>query len=505
MKNNLVSLRLFYFLGCIFLLGACKEDEKPSPIPEGHGRISISEIQLTNSDKNFPESFEDEITISLTNQSTSETNELTIHPNESPIQEFIVLPFETYLYSFQSANSSEFSKEAQITLGGTFTLSNREQTVNLVGTRNNSRIVINSNKKIGLPSLQAPSSVEFSNSNSKLFQLYTNNTGQIEIEVPYSSSKSFSFFDQLELGSEKTYQVELDASDNDYEVNTIKIDPEGNLLTLVGLEKSNLESSQNETSGLAWIEGRLFSINDGDNTNQVHELDPNTGKVLRSITIENSQNRDWEELAQSDTHLFIGDFGNNLGYRKDLAVYKVSISDLLTKTSVTGEKLNFIYPDQIDFTSREDHRFDCEAMVFSNNQLHIFTKIPSTLDSDHYTLEINQENQNANFIESVQTDCMVTGAEIDSESGQILLLGIKPQGTKPYEQFLSLFGSIQGNGKLSSRTQFIKIGYLTIRGNTEGISLGENKQLLISSEQFSYSGFPEIPPKLSLFSLNGIL
>lgn len=505
MKNNLFSLCLFYFLGFIFLLGACKEDEKPSPIPEGHGKLSISEIQLANSDKNFPESFEDKFTISLTNQSTSETNELTINPNENPIQESIVLPFGTYLYSFQSANSSAFSKEAQITLSGTFTLSNQEQTVNLEGTKNNSRLVINSNKDIGVPSLQAPSSFEFSNSNSKLFQLYTNHTGQIEFEVPYPSSKSFSLFDRLELGSDKIYQVKLDASDNDYEVNTIKIDSEGNLLTLIGLEKSNLESSQNETSGLAWIEGRLFSINDGDNTNQVHELDPNTGKVLRSITIENSQNRDWEELAQSDTHLYIGDFGNNLGYRRDLGVYKVLISDLLAKNSVHGEKLNFTFPDQIDFSVREDHRFDCEAMVFSNNQLHIFTKIQSTLDSDHYTLEINQENQNANFIESVQTNFMVTGAEIDSESGQLLLLGIKPQGTIPYEQFLSVYGGIQENEKLSSRTQFIKIGYLTIRGNTEGISLGEKKQLWISSEQFSYSGFPEIAPKLSLFSLKGIL
>ena len=44
-------------------------------------------------------------------------------------------------------------------------------------------------------------------------------------------------------------------------------------------------------------------------------------KQVRTIKIDNAKNDDWEELAEDDEFIYIGDFGNNNGKRKNLCIY----------------------------------------------------------------------------------------------------------------------------------------------------------------------------------------
>jgi hypothetical protein len=265
---------------------------------------------------------------------------------------------------------------------------------------------------------------------------------------------------------------------------------------------AELPSSQNETSGLAFIQGRLFSINDGGNTNEIFELNPTTGSVIRTIKVSNALNRDWEELAQSDTHLFVGDFGNNNGTRKDLAVLKIPISSVLGSTEVIAEELKFSFADQTDFSGNGGlHNYDCEAFFFSDNLLHLFTKNRENQKTNHYTLNPSQSNSLADLIGSFDVKGLITAAGIDSQ-GNICLLGYEDAGFTS-RSFVWLFSGYSGTNYLSGKSTRIFLGSPSLLSQTEGLIFEEDGQVMISGERISVGGLT-IPAKLSKIDLRGL-
>ncbi|HCA83794.1 MAG TPA: hypothetical protein DEP18_08395, partial [Flavobacteriales bacterium] len=49
------------------------------------------------------------------------------------------------------------------------------------------------------------------------------------------------------------------------------------------------------------------------------------GGFVRTLTVEQSKNVDWEELcSDSKGNYFLGDFGNNINKRQNLCVYKLN-------------------------------------------------------------------------------------------------------------------------------------------------------------------------------------
>ena len=104
-----------------------------------------------------------------------------------------------------------------------------------------------------------------------------------------------------------------------------------------------LPSELDETSGLAFFNGKLWTINDSGGLPALYAFDTISGEIVQRITVSNAQNIDWESLAMDADHIYIGDFGNNAGTRDDLVIYKVSLSDIpLTGNDyVTAEKIWF--------------------------------------------------------------------------------------------------------------------------------------------------------------------
>ncbi|HHD83809.1 MAG TPA: hypothetical protein ENK93_02925, partial [Campylobacteraceae bacterium] len=129
-----------------------------------------------------------------------------------------------------------------------------------------------------------------------------------------------------------------------------------------------LESRLDESSGIILINDRLFTHNDSGNAAQLYEID-RSGNILRTIEIADAHNRDWEDIAQDDDFVYIGDIGNNRGDRKDLAIYKITKEDLLNDTLVEAQSIRFAYADQSRF-SYENMRtpYDAEALLsFGDN------------------------------------------------------------------------------------------------------------------------------------------
>ena len=94
--------------------------------------------------------------------------------------------------------------------------------------------------------------------------------------------------------------------------------------------KATLSREVDETSGLVLLKnGKLISINDGGSLPRLYSIDSASGKVIHRQDLLNASNIDWEELTlDQEGNLYIGDFGNNFNWRKDLCIYRVKASDL---------------------------------------------------------------------------------------------------------------------------------------------------------------------------------
>ena len=93
----------------------------------------------------------------------------------------------------------------------------------------------------------------------------------------------------------------------------------------------------NETSGLIFYKGLLWTINDSGGKNVVYGFDFN-GEIQHEIEIKDAKNNDWEEIAQDEKHIYIGDFGNNNGMRKDLKIYKIKKKDIGKKATKSSSQ-----------------------------------------------------------------------------------------------------------------------------------------------------------------------
>lgn len=79
-----------------------------------------------------------------------------------------------------------------------------------------------------------------------------------------------------------------------------------------------LPSTVDETSGLIfWADG-IWTFNDSGGDPTLYKVDTLNGEIIQHATITNGINVDWEDIAQDDDHIYIGDFGNNGGDRQDL-------------------------------------------------------------------------------------------------------------------------------------------------------------------------------------------
>ena len=67
--------------------------------------------------------------------------------------------------------------------------------------------------------------------------------------------------------------------------------------------ETDLSASVSETSGLLYLNNTLITHNDSATTNQLFDVDAETGSVTRTVTITNVTNTDWEDLTHDDTYI----------------------------------------------------------------------------------------------------------------------------------------------------------------------------------------------------------
>ncbi len=258
-----------------------------------------------------------------------------------------------------------------------------------------------------------------------------------------------------------------------------------------------------ETSGLISINGQLWTINDGGNPPNLFQIDTTTGKILRKITVLNATNTDWESITQDDSSIYIGDFGNNYGNRKDLHILKIAKSDLSNRDSDTIQAgyIYFSYPDQIDFNRTPNAtNFDCEAFFCLNDTLHLFSKDWLDLKTRHYLIPSRPGSYEALFVEQFTTDGLITDASIN-EQGNIVLLGYKNNGGKFWDCFCWLLTGYSDSHFFNGKTVRIELGSAWHLGQSEGIVLNGDNTAWLTSESIR-AGCLQRPAKLFRINLS---
>lgn len=237
-----------------------------------------------------------------------------------------------------------------------------------------------------------------------------------------------------------------------------------------------------ETSGLIHFNGQFWSLNDGGNTPAIYSFDSISGRILHTTIVKNATNVDWEEMTQDSFHLYIGDFGNNAGNRKDLCIYKIKKASMdLSKSTdtVIAEKIRFEMADQINFNlPSQGHDYDLEAMFHHQNKLHLFTKNWADNACRHYVCPTDTGFYSLSPKDSFSDFGLVTGASINNK-GVIALVGY---GKVDYKSFIWLIWDYKDSNYSSGNKRRFETGNAIKPGQNEAIVF-INSKLYISSEK----------------------
>ena len=256
-----------------------------------------------------------------------------------------------------------------------------------------------------------------------------------------------------------------------------------------------LPAEVSETSGLIFMDGQLITHNDSGNLPVLFEIDTVSLAITRTVTIENVNNIDWEDLAQDSLYIYIADFGNNVGSRQDLAIYRISKDAYRTQNSVTAETIEFSYSDQTNFSGAQLSDFDAEALIVLGDQLLVFTKQWQSNGTVVYTIPKEPGNYVAQPGATYFSDGLITGATYDDEQQLVLLSGYSQQ-LQPFLIYTEV-----NNGAVIFNTSTTRYNLPVGFAQVEGITKTGSGRFMISSEKFTNAN-PPVTLDQSLFAFN---
>ncbi|WP_405415088.1 hypothetical protein [Maribacter sp. Asnod1-A12] len=199
---------------------------------------------------------------------------------------------------------------------------------------------------------------------------------------------------------------------------TANIDAQENVQTV-----GELSDEVFETSGLIYFNGNLITHNDSGNQTILYEIDTLTLSVQRRVKITNVSNIDWEAISQDDEYIYIGDFGNNVGIRTDLAVHRILKEDYLGSNTVTATTINFSYEDQQEFENNGNSDWDAESFFVIDDSIVVLTKQWQSLGSVAYEFSKLPGTYIASRVGAIDNIGLVTDATFDAQLNRLVLIG----------------------------------------------------------------------------------
>lgn len=267
--------------------------------------------------------------------------------------------------------------------------------------------------------------------------------------------------------------------------------------------KTKLADAVAESSGLLYLGGKLWTLNDSGNDPVLFRVDSTDGHVVQQVRISNYANVDWEDLTADAQYVYVGDFGNNNGTRRDLRILRVPQANLgPAATTATAEEINFSYPDQTDFTPRTNqHNYDCEAFFFANDSLHLFTKNWVDLQTRYYTVPAQPGAHIAHLKATFNVNGLVTAAAHNAAGTVTGLLGYN---ARDGATFLWLLSGYRGTGYLQANKRRIELPNALLIGQAEGLCFVGSTRAFVSNERLS-NILVNVPAQLYTLRLSNLV
>ena len=240
-----------------------------------------------------------------------------------------------------------------------------------------------------------------------------------------------------------------------------------------------LSESVSETSGLANLDGEIWTHNDSGDDPLLYQISSTNGSVLRTVEIVNATNDDWEDIANDDNFVYVGDIGNNWGDRSDLKIYRISRAALAVSDFIYAEVIHYSYSDQTSWEpNHNNHDFDCEAMICYQDKLYLFSKNWVDNMTRCYELPNQPGTHVAEYQSTFDINCLVSGAEILPENNTLVLIGYNTSGGT----YSWLFDGFTGNNFFNGNDT--KLIWTTLT-QIEGVCWAEDQDVYVSSEEFA--------------------
>nr|NQU91592.1 T9SS type A sorting domain-containing protein [Bacteroidota bacterium] len=266
-----------------------------------------------------------------------------------------------------------------------------------------------------------------------------------------------------------------------------------------GIFLSPLSKEVGETSGLMFHDNELWTHNDSGGEPELYKINLTSGNIDHTCRIGRISNVDWEDITDDENFIYIGDFGNNAGVRKNLKIYKIPQGMIQDRSRINPEDveiINFSYADQVGFERKTNrHNFDCEAFLSRGDSLYLFTKNWQDEKTRLYLLPKNAGDYSVSPRDEFDADGLITGACINPDGTEVALIGYKD-----YESFLWLFWDYEKNDFFDGRKMRVDFPDLVFV-QTEGITYISNNDVLISCEE---SAEPPTLFKVNTDELKGI-
>ena len=256
-----------------------------------------------------------------------------------------------------------------------------------------------------------------------------------------------------------------------------------------------------ETSGMIWWTGHFWTHNDNTNTS-LYALDSATGQIIQAVSLPGVTNYDWEEIAQDDDFIYVGDFGNNgNGNRQDMHILRIAKSGVNTAPQI--DTIWFHYEDQTNFTptGANNTDFDCEAFIATDDSIYLFTKQWIGKKTAMYSLPKLPGSYAAKLRGVLDVQGMITGAAPVAGKRTIALCGYSLSGSMLLP-FVYLLYDYPPNRYFSGNKR--KIGINAPMHQVEAIASANGTSFYITNEKISVS-LLTISPKLQRLNLSSFL
>lgn len=274
--------------------------------------------------------------------------------------------------------------------------------------------------------------------------------------------------------------------------------------------QADLKSDLKEISGLHFANGEWWAHNDSGFDPDLFSVNPQNGDVLKKIGLKDANNRDWEDVCSDGLNIYLGDFGNNDNDRENLGIYRVPFDAIGSGSnqSVNDQEYSFIpfaYPDQTDFStvSEDSTVFDCEAMLYHQGKLHLFTKNRREYITTHYALDLN--TQLVQKLETFDSKGLITGASLSPDGKLIALVGYDLRGLPSVFCWLLWDWPAGTDQFFGGNKRRLELGSALSVGQVESIGFETDRSGYIANERTEYNGFLFVPQTTRSFDFSAFI